>query len=745
MKPKNLILLSLLLVVCLGYVVVKHIRNSQTTAPVTGSLFGQTIEGFSYISIEPPDAEAMVFERVGDEWYIRSPLDCQADDVSMLQLENALASLTLQRALPPEQAASEPTGLGTPTWKVRATTLDGTPIMFDVGATVPQIGTGQIETYIRHYPDGRESDARICVVPRNFDALFTRPPAAFRHRRLLDDINPSTVYSIAITGPHAWTLTRTPNGWSVQTTTFTAPAIDGIVSPLLVLLQDFYVQDFTETDDLADLGLTDDTAQLLLHLTEKTPDGESRTRTLTLGNPTHSQFQLYASLTGHDEVLLIGSELLDQLQVTPEALRDPRVLQFDPDAVIGVQLDLPDGTIDLVRDGGRWHMVEPLAALAEDRAVNDLLTHLAGMNARDFHDLDDPATLGLAEPRGTITLMLTGADDLITLDMGTIAPDGAVFVQSSQHDTVYSISPATYQPLLDSPGTFYDHTLLNVPIHNVARLVLHRPDGTTFTVNRRDDGSWEMLAPTTGEAEASVVETILSGISPLRADTIVSWAPEIPYRYLDRSSTIMLTVTTETLSADSSVQDPMATQTHALRVVRPGGSGNPAYAWRPGYKPVIVGQIDPAIYDALMTPIASRRLWDVPADTITEITLTEGLEAPFTLQKLEGRWTVPTDPYARVDSAAADKFVQAIRRAKASRYLNDTTEHPDRFGLTAPWITIGITTADGTARTLTISSAGPGDATLERYAMATGTDVIVLVSSESLRDLAKGSDDFVKP
>jgi len=178
--------------------------------------------------------------------------------------------------------------------------------------------------------------------------------------------------------------------------------------------------------------------------------------------------------------------------------------------------------------------------------------------------------------------------------------------------------------------------------------------------------------------------------------------------------------------------------------VRPR-SGDDVYAWLPGRKPVVVGQIDPSVYDALMTPIASRRLWDIPADSIAEIRVTEGLEEPLVLKKIEGRWADPSDPYARVNGTEVSQFIESMRRVKASRYLNDSTDHPDLFDLTSPWLTLELVDEDGVVRELRIASSGPGEGTNERYAMATGTEVIILISSETLRDIAKDADDFVRP
>ncbi len=743
MKPQTLILLSLLLVACLGYVVVRQIRNHVTDLPVTGPLFGRTFDGFSHIRIEHREGTSLEFERLGNQWYIRQPLDSRADDVAVMQLENVLGTLSLVRALSADEIASEPTGLDTPEWKVQAIALDGTPIAFDIGKAAPRVGTGQPETYVRHYLDGRQGKDRICVVARDFTPLLSRPANIYRHRRPMEGLTPENVRSITFSGQRAWTLTRQNGRWMVETPSFSAPAMAERIDPILRILRDLYVQEFVTNDDLASLGLTPENAQLVVTIAGQR-NGQLVERTLTLGNSVSDARWVYADLSGQTEVLLVGGDIVDKLQIAPDELRDRRVMRFDPDQVRQVQLDTPNMTIDLMRDAGRWQMTEPLAGLAEDRAVMELLARLVTMTARDFLDTDDPESLGLDQPKGTVTMSLGDSGELVTLEWGNTGPDGAVFARSSQSDTMFTIDPMSFQPLLAGMETYYDHTLINVPTHNVTRLVLSRPDGTTITVAQRDDGSWEMLGTDRGEAEPSVVEAILRSIAPLRAQTIASWTEDVPHWYLDRGNTIVLTITTETLSPDTDSVDPMRTQTHTLRVVRPG-AGSDVYAWRPGRRPVIIGQIDPSVYDALMTPVASRRLWDVPADAITEIHVTEGLEEPFVLQKVDGRWTDPADPYARINTAEVSAFIESMRRVKASRYLNDSTDHPDLFDLTTPWITLELVDSEGDVRELRIASSGPGEGTSERYAMATGTEVIILISSETLRDIAKDADDFVRP
>lgn len=741
MKLRRIIVLSLLLALCVGYVVVSQWDRLFSAAGLSDKryVFGRPANRLTSLTIQPADGRRVSLHRTGGEWWLTEPIAARADKVLVGQIAEAIRELRFSRRIPQNgPGAGNNYGLASPAWRIHAVDEDGREMDLLVGAQAPAIGARQVKTYVR--PAG-QMDAYVVDV--DFAALLDRPAVAFRDKQLLA-IPAESVIRLSVEGDRRYTLQRSGGGWELALSPErTVPADEDAALALVTRVAMLRASGFA---DAAAPGadLTESNAALTLTLSYWDPlyDSALPQETILLGRA--GEQGVCARLVGEDTVFLIDAGAAAKLQPDSTSLRRRQLMDLRPADVSQVTIDSPDGGVLLVRAGARWRMLQPFATPADEESVERLLYTLSTMHATAFHDQTPAAVLGLAEPSASITLDLsTGEQVLVTV--GSPAPDAAgTFVRAGGESPAATVSAAVADVLLNGPGHYITRKIGAIPPDaKVISLVLVRPDGT-FAVELDDSGHWQMLAPTTGRADDEVVERIASRIKNLRAEKIVSWSDRLPNIYRTDLSSAVITAVAIDPSSSAEVNEPT---TYVLRVVRLydkwSGRSIGDFAWEHGARPPIVGKVDKSVYRDLMADLTWRRLWDIDTASVQQIRIAQGGDKPIVLQRDGDHWVVADDPYARVDVAAVGKYLDGIRQLEADEYLADSVAHLDRFGLHTPWLTVELTDGDGEVRRIAVADHGPDESTQVRYATASGVDVVMLISTDTVGKLAMPGEKFL--
>ncbi len=744
MKPRTIVVMSILLALCVGYVVISQ-WGSLAAPPDDRSgdrhVFPQPLGRLTSLTIQANGRPRASFALTDGEWRITSPVNAKADPDFLRLMGAMLRNLKFSRKIPQgAQSAGNGYGLATPTWQLQATDDAGRQITLLVGSQAPAIGSAQVKTYVR-----TDNKAEVYVIDTDFDRILDRPVTDFIDRQLLAR-SAGQIGSLTFRGQRRYSLSRTGDDWQLALSPeLTVRADSRAVGELISLVAQLRARGFLAVDDEAGLKLTEGNARLALTISYVGPTGqdEPAQTTILLGEPRGDH--VVARLAGQDGAFLLDGETYDDLLVDPSLFRSTRMLLIRPADVQRISISGPGGQTQLTRTGAAWRMIEPLTGRADQETVEQLLQAVSGMQALAFHDAMPAAVLGLDEPRATLTLHLRGGEHVVTI--GSQAPDGdGVFARADRQPAAATISAATAQILLAEPNRYISRDISSIPAGAKAtRLVITRPNGT-FAAKLDDQGHWQMLSPTAGRADDEIVQRIIECITGLRAESIASVSPEVPSVYSDaRENTISVALTVTGGGPDG---NGPGTKTYTLRVVRLyelwSDEITGDFAWETmGAKPPIVAKVGPGVYQTLMSNLTWRRLWDIDPATIRHVQIARGADQPVTLQLDQGQWTLADDPYARVDITAITNYLQAVKQLDAHEYLTDTVAHLDRFGLATPWLTVQLTDSAGEVRQIIIADHGPGDSDLTRYASVSGLDVVLLISAETVAKLQAKRDGFL--
>ena len=159
--------------------------------------------------------------------------------------------------------------------------------------------------------------------------------------------------------------------------------------------------DYAETN-LADFGLDPPVVEVRFEPVSGDPVW------LFFGDDIPSKQGCYLTWSGGDKVVLTKKQYRARFNRPLMALRDTRAFSFDPDLVSRAYFQTPGGVYEVVRDGLKWHLVQPIKERADAREILTLLRQLKDERVTSFHKeaVEDPTTYGFDNPDYKVVLHL---------------------------------------------------------------------------------------------------------------------------------------------------------------------------------------------------------------------------------------------------------------------------------------------------------------------------------------------------
>jgi hypothetical protein len=172
----------------------------------------------------------------------------------------------------------------------------------------------------------------------------------------------------------------------------------------------------------------------------------------------------------------------------------------------------PSEIITFERDGSGWRLTAPVRGKADTAAVDALIGRFTALptDRGAAPDRSNAAEFGLVSPE--VTVRVTGTDTQGTAQdrawlLGSEGPNGTAFAIEGDPRVFFGppgLKSLVARPLVD----LRDRSLVSFVPRDARGLFLLRPDGSSWLVERGDEG-WKRTKPTPGPANAAVVDGIL--------------------------------------------------------------------------------------------------------------------------------------------------------------------------------------------------------------------------------------------
>jgi hypothetical protein len=327
-------------------------------------------------------------------------------------------------------------GLAEPVVRVRLGLADGRTLGLRLGSPNPA-GTGVYAAV-----DGM---AAVFLAPLDLARELSRSPyvAELRDRTLLA-VDPERVRRLEIerAGVRIRLARLDTHRWQVERP-FVGPGDDGIVRDLLWKINAARSRTVL-TDPPARYGLNRP------HARARIVDDGGTTRTLSVAL---DGGELYVAIDGVAGVRTTDAQLLRDLAIEPEALRDRQLLPLRSRDVERITIRYPEATLVLEREDEAWRLREPEPAEAARTVVENLLEILPNLRYRAVAagEAGPLARWGLEPPRYTIEVGLRDGRALPSLSIGA-EQDGEHFVMVAGRPAVYKVDSHLLRVIPDDPA-----------------------------------------------------------------------------------------------------------------------------------------------------------------------------------------------------------------------------------------------------------------------------------------------------
>jgi len=467
----------------------------------------------------------------------------------------------------------------------------------------------------------------------------------------------------------------------------------------------------------------------------KEKNGKDREHTIELGKDAEGGGR-YARIDKKDAVVVLDAVTTEQLVRTHLDFLDPRVLRFDGDAVVSIERKMTGGDLELAKREDNWQMIKPGIRDADNLTIFDVLRRASTLKANRIADFPakDLAKFGLDKPAAVITVHveLDGSPSKHVIKLGSLVTDakkketGERFAIIDDQKMVVVLSAELSKSLAAPAFYFADRNL--AAFSNADQIEMAR--GSRKAVFSRGDKGWEMTAPTKAAAESSALDDLLRNVQRLRADEIVAEkAPDLKKFGLDQPAA--------QFRFKSGGDEKLHLIVGALENDQPGAR---RYA-KLGDKNTIF------LLNAKLTARAVgefRAREPIPPfefGKATAITITEGAQKPFTLEKKDKEWRVAGDAKPNIKSDAVFETVITVASLRAKHWVADDKTDLKKYGLEPPAWKIEVQ-IEGGKRELWLG--GFEDKSKRYYAMTPGVAGVFVLDESDGAILARPLSAYVE-
>jgi hypothetical protein len=480
-------------------------------------------------------------------------------------------------------------------------------------------------------------------------------------------------------------------------------------------------------ESFADFGLDKPAADVTLTL----KDG--KTLGVALGGKTPTGVWVYARERDKPAVFVLGESVLRDTTRPLADFRDRAVLAFDPKAVTGFEIVLPEETLAVENTDGAWRLTRPSARRADTETINEFLDKLNSQKVREFV-ADKPssrAPYGLERP--TKVTIYTGRDkDRVgrTLLLGKVDPaKKGIYAMRPDEPTVLLVAEELWNAVPKNVAVLRNKTLVEVDRDKVARLQIESAKGTV-TVAREGD-QWKIVAPEALATDQVEVGAVISRVRELRAQGFLSDDASAIPKYLAKPE-VKLTLTPQGGSA--------ITLLLARSPDTRGGTPS-AYAALSDSGPVVL--VDAKALGDLTrsaTDLRDRRLLGLlETKDVMRVRVRAGGQTVVMERKGAAEWRMVEPTKGAAKGTKVDDLLYTLRGLRWTEIAAPAGQDAASYGLDAPTLEIALFRGDG-GEIATVQVGKREDAVA--YVRTGGQSPVYKVEARTLGETPKVPDDF---
>ncbi len=449
--------------------------------------------------------------------------------------------------------------------------------------------------------------------------------------------------------------------------------------------------------------------------TRVTFTGDSKPVELLIGKDAAVEGKVYVRQEDSKTAHVISNDLKNQLSKKLDEFRDHRLTDVSATQVEKVQFKTKAGEIELSRNGKDWSLEKPFKARGNDQKVGDLISQAANAQVDSFvADASNLASLGLQEPRGTVSLTKEGSKEPVVLQIGgdVEKQKDKIYAKVSTRDAVLVV-PKSVEKLLDTkPTDVRDRNLVRFTPDIVDRINIESPGKEKIVLARKGE-SWVRKTADGKDLPVNVAAAnrLLTDLQNQQVMSFVAdVATELPKYGLDQPQ---VTVTLSSYSSENTAETK-AGEKPIVAILFGKTDGENVYA-KLDDEPFVVSVSQSLLTNVMTDPLQWQALsiYKNKPEDITSLEITREGQPALTLERDKDKNWALAKGDGKLNQVNVQSLVNTLSGLRAMRWIGATTpEH----GLAQPKTTVTFKTASGGGK-LILGAQSPDAAT---YASADG-------------------------
>jgi hypothetical protein len=421
-----------------------------------------------------------------------------------------------------------------------------------------------------------------------------------------------------------------------------------------------------------------------------------------------------------------------------------KLVKLDVAKAARIRLAYPDApAIVLEKKDSNWRLTEPIAADADDGAVENLVQQVADVKAERRippSEAEDLANYGLDGDgkQARVAIALEDGTELPAIVIGNTTPVGyQAYVRVDGSDEVVIVPLILHSGVKKTVFDLREKKLFAIdPAHGTS-LTLGRPSGTI--VLAREGDRWKLTAPIEGNADKDQVQTLLRSLNDMEALAFYQGAE------VDRAK---FGLDAPTLNVQAEVGDKGTVGFHlgAKAMDQPAGYylerlGDGEVAKVPEWVGVRFNQDLNALRDKHLFTCEQ-------AADVAKVRYERSDGASFTLVKDGERWTIDPPAARPLKDTVVTRTISGLASLAGKDIVVEDAgaDLLATYGLATPVADVEVTRADGTSCGRAVAGVVGADSENPAYYLKrTDSGTVMSVPAYLYARMDMKPDDFLEP
>lgn len=521
-----------------------YVASNHTAAPSTttaNAVFVPAPASITGITFLDGEQVKVAFTSSNGKWQMSQPVKAAVNTWEIEGIASSLKALVYKTKFLPEATGSKSlttTGLAKPLYTILFTDAANKPYKILLGK---RNASGAIYAQV----DGDKTQTIYALAENPLEKL-DKDVADFRSKDLID-LGSEQISALTLqTTSQKIVLTASAAGakekWAIQypiPARANTPAVEEMVRSFRSLRADSFVS-IGRNEPATGLAAPVLTVTALLSPkaspspTTTPTTAPAQTLAVQFGNYSDlSKRNIYASLVGSEEVVLIAADVFDKLNKELKELRDPVILPLPVTEATRVEF-IGGGGVQISKVADAWKLTSGMFKdlPAEATEVTKLLETLRDLRANKFVDaVGDLKSIGLDPPQASITLNLPGQAQPETLLLGK--PETAeplTPVKRLHEPTVYLVQSTELAKLNPTVYDLRSRSVATYTPSNISTIQISGPEAKSplsMTKEPAPGGGFQWktrINQTAVTLDEATISGLLADLQPLTAQKWLSQA-----------------------------------------------------------------------------------------------------------------------------------------------------------------------------------------------------------------------------